>query len=139
MLYGAVRSDLTTSLLQFVSSHKQDVLKHALDDFSSVDDDDLLKVLDRYECRKRVTAAILPEILDEIFHKELVQKPMFVIDCWREITQPQIHLNSGELTKMYSNLKPIPKKEAGILNFPTGTTSKQNRSGTAPEKIRQGT
>ncbi|XP_061576483.1 uncharacterized protein LOC133442491 [Cololabis saira] len=125
MLYGAVHSDLKTSFLQFVSSQEQDVLKTALDDFSSVDDDDLLEVLDRYECRKRVTAANLPEILKEISHKELVQKPMFVIDCWREITQPQIHLNSGELTKMYSDLKPTPKKVAGILNFPTGMTSKQ--------------
>lgn len=125
MLFGAVHSDLKTSFLQFVSCQEQDVLRHALDDFSSVDVDDLLDVLNSYECRKRVTAATLPEILDEISHKELVQKPMFVIDCWREITKPQMHLNSGELTKMYSDLKPTPKKVVGILNFPTGMTSKE--------------
>lgn len=63
--------------------------------------------------------------MDEIVHKELVKKPMYVIDCWREITQPQINLSSGELTDMCSDLKPTPKKVKGRLNFPTGMTSKQ--------------
>ncbi|XP_049900229.1 uncharacterized protein LOC126390120 [Epinephelus moara] len=125
MLLGAVHSDLKTSFLQFVSCQEQDVLRHALDDFSSVDDDDLLEVLNSYECRKRVTAASLPEILEELAHKELVQKPMYVIDCWREITQSQMHLNSEELSKLYSDLKPTPKKVVGILNFPTGMASKE--------------
>ncbi|XP_035996096.1 uncharacterized protein LOC118563930 [Fundulus heteroclitus] len=125
MFYGEVHSDLTRSFLMYVSTQEQDVLKHALDHFDTVDDDDLLEVLDRYECRKRVTAATLPDILAEISHKELVQKPMFVIDCWREVTQPLIHLKSGELTKMYNDFKPTPKRVVGILNFPTEMTSKQ--------------
>ncbi|KAM9717484.1 uncharacterized protein ACNS7B_021134 [Menidia menidia] len=125
MFYGEVHSDLTRSFLMYVSTQEQDVLKHALDHFDTVDDDDLLEVLDRYECRKRVTAATLPDILAEISHKELVQKSMFVIDCWREVTQPLIHLKSGELTKMYNDFKPTPKRVVGILNFPTEMTSKQ--------------
>ena len=50
---------------------------------------------------------------------------MFVIDCWREITQLQLHLNFAELTKMYSDLNPTPRKVIGILNFPTGMTQKE--------------
>ena len=92
MLFGAAHSNLQTSFLQFVSRQEQDLLRDALADSSSVDE--LLDVLNSYECRKRITAASLPEILDEISHKELVQKPMFVIDCWREITLTHMHLNS---------------------------------------------
>lgn len=47
MLYWTVHSDLKTSFLQFVISIEQEVLKQALSDFSSVDDDDLLEALDR--------------------------------------------------------------------------------------------
>lgn len=56
----------------------------AMSDFSTVDSDVLVEVLDSYGCRRRITAETLPTILDEIAHKGLVQKPMFIIDCWRE-------------------------------------------------------
>ena len=62
-----------------------------------------------------------------------MQKLMFVIDCWREITQPQIHLNAGELTKMYSDLKPTPKKVAAIFSYRDDIQA--GRGGTAPEKM----
>ncbi|KAF3854508.1 hypothetical protein F7725_022563 [Dissostichus mawsoni] len=72
MLFGAAHSNLQTSFLQFVSRQEQDLLRDALADFS-VDADELLDVLNSCECRKRVTAASLPEILDEISHKELMK------------------------------------------------------------------
>ncbi|KAI4809987.1 hypothetical protein KUCAC02_018837 [Chaenocephalus aceratus] len=87
MLFGAAHGNLQTSFLQRASRQEQDLLREAWADCSSVDADELLDVLNSYECRKRVTAASLPDILDEISHKELVEKPMFVIDCWREIIE----------------------------------------------------
>lgn len=94
---------------QFVSCQAQDVLRQDLDEFSSANVVDLLKILTAEECRK-VSVATLPDILGEISHKELAQKPKFVIDCWREITQPELHLNYTELTKMYNEFKPTPRK-----------------------------
>lgn len=61
----------------------------------------------------------------EISHKELVQKPMFVIDCWRDITKPQITLNYEKLTKTYADLKPTSKKVSRLLKFPADMTAKQ--------------
>ena len=65
----------------------------AMSDFSTVDSDDLVEVLDSYSCRRRITAETLPTIIDEIAHKELVQKPMFVINFWREITHHHLSLS----------------------------------------------
>ena len=93
MLFGAVYSDLTEVFLQFTSCQEREILMQALQDFSSVDPDDLLEVLNNYECRRRVSADTLPAILEEISHKELVQKPNFVIDCWRDIAKPQMSLS----------------------------------------------
>lgn len=100
MLFGTVYTDLIDIFLQYVSCQEREILREALQDFSSVEPDDLLEVLDNYECRRRASADTLPEILMEISHKELVQRPMFVIDCWREIIKPQLSLNYEKLTKM---------------------------------------
>lgn len=68
MLFGEVHSDLKIRFLQFVSCQEQDVLRLALDDFSSAGVDDL-EALTTYECRKKVSAATLPHILDELSHR----------------------------------------------------------------------
>lgn len=125
MLFGAVYSDLTQSFLQYVSGQDREILQQALQDFSSVDMDDLVETLNNYECRRRISVDNLPTILTEIAHKELVQKPMFVIDCWREITTPNITLNYAKLTKMYADLKATTKKVLKLLKFPEHMTPNQ--------------
>lgn len=92
MLFGAVYSDLKEAFLQFVSHQEREILTQALQDFSSIEPDDLLEVLDSYGCRKRVSADTLQDIITEISHKELVQKPMFVVDCWKDITKHWFNL-----------------------------------------------
>ncbi|XP_030597977.1 uncharacterized protein LOC115796683 [Archocentrus centrarchus] len=125
MLFGVVYSDLTEVFLQFVSCQEREILRQALQDFSSIEADDLLEVLDNYECRRRASAENLQSILIEISHKELVQKPMFVIDCWRDIAKPQISLHYEKLRKMYDDLKPTSKKVTRLLKFPGDMTAKQ--------------
>ncbi|KAF0032061.1 hypothetical protein F2P81_016616 [Scophthalmus maximus] len=105
ILYGEVCSDLFETFMQFVSSHDHAILQKALNDFSSVD--------------------TLREILLEIAHKELIQKPMYVIDCLRDVIEPNITLNHDDLVEMYGNLKPSPKREQGLLQLPVMMTPKQ--------------
>ncbi|XP_034530350.1 uncharacterized protein LOC117805870 [Notolabrus celidotus] len=125
ILYGAVCSDLLETFKYFVSLQDHNILSKALTDFCSVDTDELMDVLENYECRKRVTAETLRDILMEIAHKELVQKPMYVIDCWKDVIQPNITLDHIELVKMYNSLRPTPKKVQGLLHFPVMMTAKQ--------------
>ncbi|XP_019210589.1 uncharacterized protein LOC109199728 [Oreochromis niloticus] len=125
VLFNGVYSDLKAHFLQFVSSQECDVLMEAVKNFSAVDLNDLMEVLDSYGCRKRITAETLPTILDEIAHKELVQKPMFVIDCWREIINPHISLSPEALTKLFSELQPTSKKVCQLLKFAVDLTPQQ--------------
>lgn len=125
MLFNAVYSDLIECFLQFVSTQEREILQRALQDFYSVELDELLEVLDNYECRRKVSAENFSEILKEISHKELVQKPMFVLDCWKDITQSQISLTFEELKEMYAKLLPTTKKVLGLLKFPADLTAKQ--------------
>lgn len=125
VLFNCVYSDPTHHFLLFVSSQEREVLKEAMEDFSKVDLDDLVEALDSYGCRRRITAENFPEILLEIAHQELVQKPMFVIDCWREVTLGHIFISPEELVQLYSDLQPTPKKVCQLLKFPEQLTPKQ--------------
>ncbi|XP_030290693.1 uncharacterized protein LOC115592255 isoform X3 [Sparus aurata] len=129
MLFDNVYSDLKTHFLQFVSSQEREVLMQAMSDFATVDSDDLVEVLDSYGCRRRITAETLPTILDEIAHKELVQTPKFVIDCWREITNNHLSLSPEALTKLFSDLQPTTKKVCKLLKFALDLTPKQKEVG----------
>ncbi|KAJ7373301.1 hypothetical protein OS493_012892 [Desmophyllum pertusum] len=44
--------------------------------------DELIELLDRYGCRKRPTQANVKDLILELAHKELIQKPQYVADCW---------------------------------------------------------
>lgn len=121
--HGSVCSDIMDSFLNFVSSQDKAILKAALEDFSKVDCDELMDVLEAYECRKAVSADTLPQILEEIAHKELIQKPRYVMDCWKEVTKRMISIN--ELLAHYDALKPTPKRVQGLLEFEDVTTAKQ--------------
>lgn len=96
-----------------------------MSDFSTFDRDDLVEILDNYGCRRRITAKTLPAILDEIAHKELVQKPMFVIDCWREITHHHLFLRPEALNELLTDLQLTSKKVCQLLKFANDLTPKQ--------------
>nr|XP_023670815.1 uncharacterized protein LOC111845548 [Paramormyrops kingsleyae] len=125
VLFNSVYSNIKEHFLQFVSSQEREVLKQVMSDFSTVDSDDLVEVLDSYGCRRRITAETLSTILDEIAHKELIQKPMFVIDCWREITHNHLSLSPEALKKLFSDLQPTSKKVCQLLKFAADLTPKQ--------------
>ncbi|XP_038147514.1 uncharacterized protein LOC119787622 [Cyprinodon tularosa] len=129
VLFNGVYSDLQGHFLQFVSSQECEVLREAVKNISAVDFDDLLEVLDSYDCRKQITAENLPTIIDEIAHKELVQKPMFVIDCWREVIYPHLSITPEELIKLFSDLQPTPRKVCQLLKFEEDLSPMQKEVG----------
>lgn len=104
-------------------------MTQAINGFPEVDPDDLLEVLDSYGCWRRITAESFPAVLNEIAHKELVQKLMFVIDCWREVTLHSLSLTPESLTSMCSDLQPTSKKVCPLIKCPVPLTPKQKEIG----------
>lgn len=111
-------SDLLQTFLLFVSAQDREILLQALSDFWSVESDELLDVLSNYECRSRVISETLKNILLEIAHKELVQKPMFVLDWWKDVVMQHIGFSNEELINIVQQYKPTAKKVTGLLHFP---------------------
>ena len=77
--------ELVDAFLKFVPEMDRMVLRDALNDYASVDEEDLLDVMDRYNVKRLVTADSVASIVHEVAHKELVQTPMFVADCFHKV------------------------------------------------------
>lgn len=111
--------------LEYVSEVDKEVLSKALQDFKSVDYDDILDALSTYNCRKVPTEQNLKTILDEIAHKELVQEPMFVAKCFFPILQ-RLNSEMNRLKTIHHELKATAKKVIGMFNFPENMTPPQS-------------
>ncbi|CAG9764624.1 unnamed protein product [Ceutorhynchus assimilis] len=78
-------SDLNESFLSYVSSDDKILLEKAKSNFGDVDQDALLDVLSDLGCKIAPNERNISEILDELAHKELIQKGMFVINAWQKV------------------------------------------------------
>ena len=112
--------DLKSSFFDYVSESDKETLEEAFDNFTSVDMEDLLEVLDSYGCRSVVSAQNVKMIILEIAHKELIQAPNFVTDCWKEVfkeVQYKGLLDTDRLNQLYETLIPKTKQVVSMMKF----------------------
>lgn len=69
----------------YVSQKERSVLQKALENFNSVDTDELLDVLNAHKCKQVPTKDTLLPVLSQIGHKVIIQALMFVIKCWHPV------------------------------------------------------
>ncbi|XP_076133741.1 uncharacterized protein LOC143116214 [Alosa pseudoharengus] len=86
-LYGTNTSSLKDSFLQYVSDNERQVLLKALEDFNSVEKDDLFDALEIHDCLQMPNEENLIPLLSQLGHKALLQAPLFIIESWRPILQ----------------------------------------------------
>ena len=118
--------ELLTDFYSFVSLPDKDMFEQGIEDFSSVDTDDIIDTLDVHECRTRVHADNFKVVLLEIAHKELIQMPMFVCDCWREVLI-DMQMTPEKLRNIYSALQPSNKNIVQLLKFPEFMDAEQSQ------------
>lgn len=103
------------AFFQYVPDEEREIFQRALDDFTAVDLNELIDILDIYQCKVLPTALNFGTILHEISHKELIQQPSFVAECWRGILKP---LQTVSLSDLYDTLQPTVKKVLNKLSAP---------------------
>ena len=122
----AVSDDiLLHSFKQYLSKSEEQVVCEALGrpveewDNDEKDNEDLLELLDRFGCRSLPTRENIKSLLTEVAHKEIIQKPQYVADCWHGIFRGS--LGEGKLSTLegicsvYQSLEPFTKKVLGML------------------------
>ena len=79
---------LLHSFNRYLAPDDEDVVREALqcrEDKDASEDEELIDLLDRYGCRKLPTQENVKDLILELAHKELVQKPQYVADCWSAV------------------------------------------------------
>ena len=110
-MFGKHLSNLIRTFLHFIPSDDKATLETAMHNFGSVDKDKILEFFDSHKCRRNVTEENLAHILHDIAHKELIQEPKYIIDCWSYILHDLAReMSPDELRKLYTYLRPTSKK-----------------------------
>lgn len=121
---GYVKSDLVENFLKYLPESERTVFELWLSDFHSVDQEELVEILDNNSCRKIPTASNVNEILQELAHKTLVQEPAYVIKQWANILSMARH-SFEELSTVYETLQPTVRKVLKSLIFPEAMNVQQ--------------
>ncbi|XP_023808409.1 uncharacterized protein LOC110015555 [Oryzias latipes] len=139
VLYGSVASSLKESLLMYVSQEEKDLIVKALEDFDSVESDELLDFLGTLDCRQLPTKDTLLPILTQMGHKLIIQAPNYVIKCW----QPILHSISSSLPRhdledFITQKKTDSKKSQGPPKLSRGNDSRPISDCSLSEKVHRG-
>lgn len=108
--------NLIQSFMQYISTDERRIIDKCLSeemDFENEDEsDELLDVLKVFDCRSRVTKENVKVVIKEIAHKEIIQKPQYVTDCWKDIVQAlaESFHTAHALTDIYERLIPSVSK-----------------------------
>ncbi|XP_071178721.1 uncharacterized protein [Mytilus edulis] len=117
-LFGVPYANLVDAFFRFVPKTDRVALEKAFNHFQDSDLGDLIDVLETYDCKKYPSQDNIKNIIQEIAHKEIIQQPKFVTDCWKSVFQTRLHWNQETLSKMYLEMCPTVNKILKSLTFP---------------------
>ena len=103
---------LIGSFMQYVAEDERSVVQKCVNGEIEADDEGLVELLSNFECKRTITKCTILKTVIELAHKELVQKPQYVADCWKEIilTLTGSFPTVESLLDFYSQLTPTTTK-----------------------------
>jgi hypothetical protein len=129
-LFG--ESDITGEMLlqsfkHFVSESERKLIENCISGEVDLADDALIDLLSNFECKKVITKGNLTGTLKEIAHKEMIQKPQYVVDCWKVII-PQLKAffpTQRYLDELYERLYPTCAKVLACITVETSSEAEK--------------
>ncbi|XP_062399900.1 uncharacterized protein LOC134089473 [Sardina pilchardus] len=125
---GCVTSNLVDIFLRYVTESERMVFQSCRSDFESVDQEELLEVMDLHSCRRVPTADNFEQLLEELAHQKLIQEPAFVIEQWSNVMAPFRSELEG-ISVAYEHLHPTLRKLMRSLSYPTTMNPQQKQIG----------
>ncbi|CAH1106723.1 unnamed protein product [Psylliodes chrysocephalus] len=117
-------SDLSKNFLLFVGSADSDIIKEALNCLSNEDEfenmEELIDIVSRYDSKFLPTKQNLKKLLDEIAHKEFIQKPSYIINLWKPIFKNL--LSEEDIENIYKKCTPTFRNINDNLCLPNTLT-----------------
>lgn len=116
---------LQDSFKRYVSHSETKLIEGCLANTIACDSDEMLDFFSAFDCKRKVTPSNVAEIMREVAHKEIVQKPQYVSDCWQPILAhfkiyfPDVSL----LYQFYSSIIPTNLKVIALLKASPATAA----------------
>lgn len=122
---------LVKSFMAYIAEDEREVVDNCLKNRSQIDkNEDLLEVLGSYKCYRIPKEENIEDILCQLAHQELIQRPRYVSNCWATILQSlKSRLpfqDMASILHFYEELKPTAKKVLKILDASPENEAQRN-------------
>ena len=110
---------LLEAFKMYVSEDEKETITNCLESHSNLSSDEVMEFLSSYKCYRSPSKENIHEIICQLAHQELIQRPRYVSNCWSPILQSlksvnRFH-NATEVQAFYDEIKPTPKKVVKML------------------------
>jgi len=127
---SGTESLLSEAFELYVASDEVDVLRKCKEGNINPNDEDLLDLLSTYKCYKVPNKENISCIISQLAHQELIQKPKYISNCWKEIIAelkrfPELRSAENMMT-LYETKKPTGKKVMKLLQATPTNDSERN-------------
>ncbi|XP_055076722.2 uncharacterized protein [Misgurnus anguillicaudatus] len=111
--------ELFTAFLEIVSPEEKQLVEEAMRDFTSVSErEEWVEFLEAHDVKLFITENNVKQILLDVAHKEIVQDPAYIAECWSPVLK-KLKLPPGGLNELMMSLTPTARKVIGILQHET--------------------
>ena len=116
---------LLSSFKLYISEDERETLQKCLEEKIEDEYDDVLDFLSNYKCYRSPTQQNILQIVSELAHQEITQKPQYVMNCWAPILKPMISLPDFQsvvtLENLYDIKRPTAKKILKLIKSEPAT------------------
>lgn len=110
---------LLSSFHLYISEDERETLEKCLKESFDDDNDDVFDFLSNYKCYRTPTKENILQIVSELAHQEIIQKPRYVTNCWAPILKPLIAFPDFQslvtLENLYDIKRPTAKKIVKLI------------------------
>lgn len=119
-LHQEIKDDeLFTTFLEILPTEEKVLAEQAIQDFKNISgEEEWLDFLDAHDIKRHVTEDNVRKTILEVAHKEMVQDPAYVAECWSSVLNG-LNLPPGGLDDVIANLTPTPRKVVAMLQHET--------------------
>ncbi|KAF5904415.1 uncharacterized protein DAT39_005874, partial [Clarias magur] len=111
--------ELFAAFLEIVTQEEKQLVEEAMRDFTSVSGrEEWVEFLDAHDVKLVITGNNAKQILLDVAHKEIVQDPAYIAECWSPVLRDLI-LPPGGLAELMTSLNPTAKKVVAVLKHET--------------------
>ena len=120
-LHDSHKSNILEVFFNYLPASDSQVLRKACADFSSVESEEVIDILETHNGRKIPTKENIRALCSEIAMKELIQDTKFIIEVWKPVLSPLLP-ELGDLQELYNNMIPNNRRVVKLLSLPDATS-----------------